>query len=92
MAWSQRFVPAVPLPDGGELATLSDARAYILALPADTQQLPRWQAATEALLLVGQHGGDPMLPRIGLMKALYPGDAPQAAPRRKRAKAYGIIR
>jgi hypothetical protein len=34
----------------------------------------RWRAATEALLLVAERGGGTMLPSIGIMKALYPGD------------------
>lgn len=94
MAWSQHFVPAVPLPEGGELVTLADARAYILALPEATQKVTAWQHATEALLLIGQHGGPEMLARIGMMKALYP-KADQPVPgqrRRKRAKTYRIIR
>jgi hypothetical protein len=91
MAWSQRFNPAVPLPGGGELQTLADARRYILDLPGDLQTSPPWQNAVEALLLVGTNGGDPMLPRIGMMRALYPGK-PGTTPRRKRAKVYKIIR
>jgi hypothetical protein len=35
-------------------------------------------------LWVGEHDGDPMVPRIGMMKA----SRAEAAPRRKRAKAY----
>jgi hypothetical protein len=37
------------------------------------------------LLLVVERGGDAMLPRIGIMKALYPGDV-SPMPRKKRAK------
>lgn len=80
----------IPLPDGGDLATLDDARRYILDLPEETQQRTAWQAATEALLLVGQHGGPEMFARIGLMKALYP--APLRPKRAKRAKRYKIHR
>jgi hypothetical protein len=69
-------VPAIPLPEGGELTTLDDARAYILDLPKEAQQLTIWQNATEALLLVGQHGGPEMFARIGLMQALYPKGEP----------------
>lgn len=39
MAWSKRFLPAIPLPEGGELITLADARRYILDLPPEKQKL-----------------------------------------------------
>jgi hypothetical protein len=94
MSWSKRFVPAIPLPTGGELQTLHDARAYILDLPEATQQMPRWQAAIEALLLVADaEDGPEMWVRIGMMRALYPVDPfTPPEPRRKRAKTYKIIR
>jgi hypothetical protein len=43
----------------------------------------------ECLMLVGEHGGDPMLPHIAMMKALQRHE-PKAssAPRRKRAKEF----
>lgn len=91
--WQKRFVPAIPLPAGGQLVTLADARRYILELPPEQQALPAWQIAAEALLMVGNHGGPEMLPRIGMMRALYPIDPTQPpAKRRKRAKAFRIIR
>jgi hypothetical protein len=43
-------------------------------------------------MLVGDHGGDPMVPRIAMMQALQREPAPATAPRRKRAKAYKIVR
>jgi hypothetical protein len=46
-------------------------------------------------MLVGEHGGDPMVPHIAMMKALRrhkPKAEAASAPRRKRAKTYGIIR
>jgi hypothetical protein len=36
-------------------------------------------------MLVVEHGGDTMLPRIGIMRALYPGEA-LLAPRKRLAK------
>jgi hypothetical protein len=44
-------------------------------------------------MLVGEHGGDPMMAHIAMMRALHrhkPKAAP--APRRKRVKAYRIVR
>jgi hypothetical protein len=49
--------------------------------------------AIEVLMLVGEHGGNPMMPHIAMMKALHrhrPKAA--AAPRRKRTKVYKIVR
>lgn len=93
MAWTQRFFDPITLPDGRALVTLRDAGNHVLSLPAAEQALPHWQAAAEALTLVGEHGGDPMLPRIAMMRALNHGKPePEAPPRRKRAKAYRIIR
>jgi hypothetical protein len=48
--------------------------------------------AIELLMLVGEHSGDPMVPRIAMMQALQREPAPASAPRRKRAKAYKIVR
>lgn len=44
----------------------------------------RHGAAIEALLLVAEHGGDTMLPRIGIMRALNAGE-PALTPRKKLA-------
>jgi hypothetical protein len=55
--------------------------------------LPQWATAIECLMLVGEHGGDPMFPHIAMMQALRrhePKAAP--APRRKAAKVYKIVR
>jgi hypothetical protein len=49
------------------------------------------RAAIQALMLVVEHGGDTMLPRIGTMRALHPGDAVPTA-RKKRTKKYRIVR
>ena len=53
------------------LVTLRDAATYITSLPKVEQQAPQWQLATEVLLLVAEHGGDTMMPRIAMMKALH---------------------
>ncbi len=46
-------------------------------------------AAIEALMLVAEHGGDTMLPRIDMIRALYP-EEPVTGPRKK-AKKYKIV-
>ena len=77
-------------PDGGELRTLRDAGNYIAKLPKREHDTPAWRAAIQALMLVVEHGGDTMLPRIGIMRALYP--AATAPTPRKRARKYRIVR
>jgi hypothetical protein len=62
-------------------------------LPEREQHLPHWQTVAELLLMVGNRGGDPMMVRIAMMKALNHGKSPPATERRrKRAKAYRIVK
>jgi hypothetical protein len=94
--WSRRFFDPIDLPDGRQLATLRDAAEYITALPAREHDLPHWRAAIEVLILSAEHGepgADPLLARIGMVRALRAGkptEPPQ--PWRKRAKKHRIIR
>ena len=46
-----------------------DAARYISNLPNAVPDLPEWQAAMEALLLVAERGGPVMFARIGIMRA-----------------------
>ena len=55
---------------GRKLLTLQDAATYITDLPKKETDLPEWQAAIEALILVADLGGPTMFARIGMMKAL----------------------
>jgi hypothetical protein len=41
-------------------------------------------------MLVGKYGGDTMLPRVGIIRALYPGETVPAS-HKKRAKKYRIV-
>jgi hypothetical protein len=93
MSWDQQFSDPIELPSGRKLVTLRDAALYITKLPKAEHDTEEWLAAMEALLLVAEHDGPTMFARIGVMRALHrhkPEAAP--APRRKRAKAYQIIR
>jgi hypothetical protein len=67
--WKRPFEDPIPLPNGRKLVTLKDAATYITSLPKKEADLPEWQAAIEALMLCSR-GGDPMLARIGVMRAL----------------------
>jgi hypothetical protein len=42
-----------------------------MELPEAEHRLPHWVIAIEWLMLVGEHGGDPMVPRIAIMRALH---------------------
>jgi len=67
--WQRKFEDPIPLPTGRQLLTPKDAADYIMKLPKKESDLPEWQAAIGALMLCSR-GGDAMLARIGVMKAL----------------------
>ena len=93
VSWDQIFFDPIILPSRKPLVTLRDAANYIVKLPEVEQRASQWQAAAEVLMLVGEHGGDPMIPHIAMMRALRRHE-PKAAPvpRRKQAKVHRIIR
>ena len=64
MSWEQTFFDSIKLPTGRKLVTLRDAANYIVKLPKAEQHGPKWQAAAEVLMLIGEHGGDPMMAHI----------------------------
>jgi hypothetical protein len=70
MPWSARFEEPIPVPKGKPLATLRDAALYITTLRKADHDVPEWQAAMEALLLVAEQNGPTMFARIGMMRAL----------------------
>jgi hypothetical protein len=72
---------------------LRDAGNFITKLPKREHDAPEWQAAMQALMLVVEHGGDTMLPRIGIVRALHrQDDEPTPTPRKKAAKKYQVVR
>lgn len=93
MSWDQEFFDPIILPGRKPLVTIRDAAQYILKLPKAEQRAAQWQAAAKVLMLIGEHGGDPMMAHIGIMRALHRHE-PIAGPtpRRKRAKVDKIIR
>jgi len=92
MSWSRRFDEAILLPDGGALLTLRDAGEYVAALPKADQAKTHWQTAAHELITAAERGGILMLAEIATRQALAHGPKPAPAPRRKRAKAYRIVR
>jgi hypothetical protein len=70
LSWNQQFFDPIELPGGRKLVTLRDAALYITNLPKAEHDAEEWQAAMEALMLVAEHDGPTMFPRIGVMRAL----------------------
>jgi hypothetical protein len=56
--WQRQFDEPIELPRGRQLVTLEDAGNYITKLPKAEHEVPEWQAATQALMLVAR-GGPP---------------------------------
>ena len=91
--WSKRFEPSIPIQNGKSLRTLRDAAQYVLALPPAEQQATRWQAAASVLKMVAETGGDAMMARIGMMRALHHREPQTVLPaRRRRAKSFTLTR
>ena len=81
--WGREFDEPIALPGGGQLVTLRDAANYITGLPREDAELPEWQAAIEALILVADLGGPTMFARIGVMRALNRGHVREFNPSQK---------
>jgi hypothetical protein len=91
--WSRKFHGPIPVPSHKPLVTLRDAATYIAALSKTEQTAAPWQLAAEMLLLVAEHGGDTMMPRIAMMKALHRHEPrSESAARRKHVKKHRIVR
>jgi hypothetical protein len=93
MAWSDRFDDPISLPGGGQLRTLEDAGRYMLNLKKTEQDLPHWQLAAGIVKNAAEGQDFLMHARIAMLKALHHGQPPpEPGPRRKRARAYKILR
>ncbi|VIO65732.1 hypothetical protein CI1B_08390 [Bradyrhizobium ivorense] len=70
MPWSTPFDEPIAL-QRGSLVTLQQAADYIMKLPEDAQQEPRWQIAVEHLINAAETGGGwLMFARIAMLRAL----------------------
>jgi hypothetical protein len=81
--WGRKFNEPITLPEGRRLIVLRDAADYITGLPRVEAELPEWQAAIEALILVADLNGPTMFARIGIMRALNRGTVREFNPARK---------
>jgi len=71
MSWKTRFDDPIPLPDGGAIKTLSEARAYMLALSKREQIEQRWQNAARDLLKAAEERSWIFFARAALYKAIH---------------------
>jgi hypothetical protein len=91
--WTRNFDVPIPLPSGRKLITLRDAALYITKLPNAEHDAPEWQTAMDILLKVAERGWPEIFANIAMLQALRRHKPkPAAAPRRKLAKAYKIVR
>jgi hypothetical protein len=86
--WHRTFADPISLLGGRVLRTLHDAGTYIAKLPKREHDAPAWHAAIQALILVAEHGGDTLPPRIAILRALHLGET-APTPRRKRKEVSG---
>jgi hypothetical protein len=70
MPWSSAFEDPIALPKSQQLLTLQQAANYIMKLPKAEQNLPEWQAATEALIMADEGHGPLLHARVGMLRAL----------------------
>lgn len=93
MSWSRRFEDPIKLPSGKTLRTLRDAADYIQKLPAKEAEKRHWQTAIRELLISAERGGIILLAQWAMLQAIHHDDPePEKPRRRKRAKAYRIVR
>jgi hypothetical protein len=91
--WSRRFADPIPVQNRKPLATLRDAASYITELPKAEQEAPAWHTAAELLMLIAEQGGDLMMARIAMMRALHRREPrSESAQRRKRVRRFTITR
>ncbi len=89
MSWKARFDDPVPLPEGGAIKTLSEARAYMLSLSEREQMEQRWQDAAKFVLKAIEERPWIFFARLALYKAIHrTDDAIPPAPDVKKADTW----
>jgi hypothetical protein len=58
MPWTRKLPTPIVLKDGRSIATLEEARAFMLGLPERSQARPYWQYAAELLIDAAEGAGD----------------------------------
>ena len=78
--WDELFDDPIPLPEGGKLITLRDARDYIARLPKTLHDSDRWQLAIKDLMRAATVQVEwRVFARLAIMKALYGRTPPPSA-------------
>jgi hypothetical protein len=70
VSWERCFNEPILLPNGGKLATLQDARAFITAFPKSEHNTKEWIDAMHFLTEAADRKGALTFARIGVLRAL----------------------
>jgi hypothetical protein len=71
-AWTAKFEDPIPLPDGGSIKNLSEARAYLLSLSEREQRKAKWQeVAAHLIKATTVERGWTFFARLALYKAIH---------------------
>lgn len=84
MPWSARLIRPVVPHDGKPIVTLSDARAYLLALPKSRHHEPIVATAIEAVLMVAEGRGPMLLAQSAMAHVVHGSAKPTPAGTRSR--------
>jgi hypothetical protein len=88
-SWLAKFDDPIPLPDGGSIRNLSEARRYMLTLPEREQLQAHWQDAAAYVLKAVQERAYIIFARMSLYKAIHRTDNEvPPAPRVKKADTW----
>lgn len=68
--WNRKFAPPLALSDGRAIATLGQARVFILSLPAERQQIRPWRYASALLVDAAERKGSVSNARLQMAIAL----------------------
>lgn len=87
MSWSAHFDVPVKLPSGKTLATLDDARRYLVTI-TDDKSNRQLQIALEALLMAAENRSPVIHANVGVAQFVY-GPAPIPKSRPSKEKSWG---
>ena len=83
--WKKRFDVPIGLPDGTKIATLDQARRYLLALPEARHRDADVSAAIEAVLMAAEGRGPVMHANAGIGRIVNgPPKIPEARPSKEK--------
>jgi hypothetical protein len=70
--WKRRFDEPIDLPEGGRIATLQEAIAYLAnSIPVTEHSMKEVQAAAHCITDAAENDGPMLFARIGMMQAIY---------------------